>query len=374
MRYFLLALLFVFLSFPVFSKEKNNTYLEQDLHSFIKKEYGVNNSNLSVAATDKNVSIFIFQDSLPMLERSIRQFLLSKKGIRDVNVIFTKDKDLYVKPSQDSSKNTEVKTSTNNSDKKEDSFLPKTQIFRALIADPKEPRYSASFLKYDMDTQHGRAFNNLGSVSAGEQMGFFRWNGKGGNVWQWGIDTSIITQFELDAPSLGKANIDFIFGLPLSWRNGDWSSRFRLYHLSSHMGDEYMEREGVDRIEHTYEGVEFLISKDFKNHRAYFGTEYNYAIEPSSIKKHMMQGGYEYYNGDTILLGGYPFVGINFDAYERNEYNLDTSLKAGIEFANKPHQESYFRIMLEAFTGYSPQGQFYTQKADYIGFGFGFGM
>ncbi len=42
---------------------------------------------------------------------------------------------------------------------------------------------------------------------------------------------------------------DFRFGVPLTMRQGPWQWKFGFYHLSSHLGDEYMVRnDTLDRI------------------------------------------------------------------------------------------------------------------------------
>ncbi len=49
-----------------------------------------------------------------------------------------------------------------------------------------------------------------------------------------------VFQFDLSAPSSDLINTDYVVGVPLSWRSGGWSTRVRLYHQSSHLGDEFL--------------------------------------------------------------------------------------------------------------------------------------
>ena len=57
------------------------------------------------------------------------------------------------------------------------------------------------------------------------------------------ISGSVFAQFDLDVNSYDLLNADYIVGIPITMRTGAFSARLRLYHQSSHLGDEFLLRE-----------------------------------------------------------------------------------------------------------------------------------
>ena len=51
---------------------------------------------------------------------------------------------------------------------------------------------------------------------------------------------NVYAQFDLNRPSYDLINADYLIGLPLTFRFDRFSGRARLYHQSSHLGDEFV--------------------------------------------------------------------------------------------------------------------------------------
>ena len=117
------------------------------------------------------------------------------------------------------------------------SAFPKDDVFRPLLADPKQPQFFASWQTTRVRTNQTSA--NIGSVGFGENFGFYT-RRNGCNGWQVGVLAGVFAQFNLDAPSKDLINAGYVVGVPFSWRSGGWSTRVRLYHQSSHIGDEFL--------------------------------------------------------------------------------------------------------------------------------------
>jgi hypothetical protein len=65
----------------------------------------------------------------------------------------------------------------------------------------------------------------------------------------------------MNAPSTDLINTDYVVGIPLSWRSGLFSTRVRLYHQSTHLGDEFvLHNPGVNRVNYSYEEAEAILS------------------------------------------------------------------------------------------------------------------
>jgi len=118
--------------------------------------------------------------------------------------------------------------------------LPRGDVFCPLLADPKGQR---SFVSYLHETSDDGDMD-LGSVGISEEFGLFRVNGsKPGTGFQMSLNGSVFAQFDLDVSSYDLLNADYTIGIPMTFRVGAFSTRLRLYHQSSHLGDELLLRE-----------------------------------------------------------------------------------------------------------------------------------
>jgi len=122
-------------------------------------------------------------------------------------------------------------------------LLPGGTLFRPLIADPRWPHFAASYQRY----LHDRQLTNVSAVSFGESFALFR-DRVGATWWEVGIQAGVFAVFDLDAESKDLVNADYLVGVPLSARYGDWSAMFRLFHQSSHLGDEFLLRTKTERV------------------------------------------------------------------------------------------------------------------------------
>ncbi|TCV86334.1 DUF1207 domain-containing protein [Sulfurirhabdus autotrophica] len=249
--------------------------------------------------------------------------------------------------------------------------LPTGDLFRPLIADPKQPQFFVSYRRYDIS---GTTINT-GAVGFGESFGFYRLQGeKPGDGLQISLSGGLFAQFDLDAPSSDLVNADYIIGLPITYRRGDYSARVRLYHQSSHLGDEYLLRVKPERVNLSYEAVEVITSKKWDNWRAYFGGEYLLHREPANLDRISLHGGGEYI-GSTNYWGIGRFVaGLDLKSFQEHGWSIDTSLKAGFEVGQPDPGGRRMRLMAEVFSGYAPHGQFYNERINYYGLGMYFGF
>ena len=241
------------------------------------------------------------------------------------------------------------------------------ELFEPLLADPRQPRFSLSYLRYRSST----AKFDAASVAFGEYFGlasgFF---GNSGSS-QIGIQGGVFALFNLDAPSSDLINADYWIGLPVSYRKGPWSYLLRIYHQSSHLGDEFiLGNPGINRVNLSYEDMEFLVSHEWERWRVYGGGGYLLSSEPGLAPKHL-QAGAEYFRPQA--LGKFSFIaGMDVQAAEELDWRRSRSYQAGFELRRGSPRR--VRLMLEHFRGHSPNGQFYRESLRYTGLGLYFGF
>src|SRR5262249_2231151 len=107
-------------------------------------------------------------------------------------------------------------------------WLPAGLLFDPLIADPRWPNFSAGYQRYIGD----RDFTDVAAVSFGETFPFYRGD-IGAGQWEIGLQASVFSIFDLDAPSFDLINADYFAGIEASYRHGPFSAIGRVFHQSS---------------------------------------------------------------------------------------------------------------------------------------------
>lgn len=245
--------------------------------------------------------------------------------------------------------------------------LPEEELFAPLLADPHQPRFSMSYQRYHGPAKEFAAANVALGEYFGLASGFF---GAAGSS-QIGIQAAVFALFNLDAPSSDLVNADYWVGLPLSYRKGPWSYLIRLYHQSSHLGDEFiLGNPGIDRVNLSYEDLEGLVSYEWERWRVYGGGGYLLHTEPDLAPKHVHAGA-EYVQPRAA--GELNFIAaVDVRASEELDWRRSRAYQAGFEFRSSGPRR--VRLMLEHFRGHSPNGQFYRESLRYTGLGLYFGF
>jgi hypothetical protein len=245
-------------------------------------------------------------------------------------------------------------------------LFPGGQLFDPLIADPRWPHFGASYQRYLDDKQ----LKDVAAVSFGETFTVYRdelplgW-------WEVGIQAGVFSLFDLDAASKDLINADYFVAGAVGYRYDRFSALGRVFHQSSHLGDEFLLRNRVKRVNLSYEGVDLKLSYDFFGDvlRAYAGGGYLFDRDPNRLKPGSLQWGLEFrspWPGEARRFR--PIAAIDVQNREQNDWHSDISVRAGLEFKGVLVTRN-LQLLLEYFRGYSPNGQFYQEKIDYIGLG-----
>ena len=257
--------------------------------------------------------------------------------------------------------------------------FPDDQIFCPTVADPKEARSFVSLLRgrfRSLDDPSGDE-TTIASVGLGDSFGLIRWGGPAPNEGvQLDVVGSIFAQFDLGAPSNDLINADYLIGLPVTFRRRGFGARVKLYHQSSHLGDEYLLRaEDINRENLSFESIEFLVSQEVGPLRAYAGGERLFRREPDTLSSKLFHGGAELRTGRA---GPFQLVGgVDLKATDLHDWSPAVSVRAGVEMARRGsggHPARLVTLMLEVYEGPSPYGQFFQDDISYVGVGLHFGL
>jgi Protein of unknown function (DUF1207) len=248
-------------------------------------------------------------------------------------------------------------------------ILPTGHLFKPLLADPRWAHFSAAYRNYVGNSIDG---NNNASVSFGEMLPFYRANLEHTAVqWETGLQAGVFSDFNLDARSSDLINSDFIVAAYGSMRVRQLSALGRIYHQSSHLGDEFVLSTQLERVNLSYEGADLKLSYEFPyGIRIYGGGGGIFNKEPSSVKTWSTQYGFEYrspWRFDRAALR--PIFALDIKNYEQNNWNTDVSARGGVQFDNFQAFGRKLQFLIEYFNGRAPTGQFYKSKVEYVGIG-----
>ena len=254
--------------------------------------------------------------------------------------------------------------------------LPRGDVFCPLVADPKAIR---SFVTYQRGNA-GDFARDIAAVGIADQFGFFRVGGAPGDGVQLGVSGGVFAQFDLATSSYDLLNADYVIGLPLTFRRGAFSGRVRIYHQSSHLGDEFLLRpDRPDRENLSFESTELVLSQDLGAVRAYVGGEHFFHREPENLPERLVHAGVELRPRAVVRVGGLASVrliaAVDVKAVSEDEWRTGVNARAGVE-VGRPREGTVsgrrWSLLAEFYDGPSPYGQFHSANVRLLGIGFHF--
>lgn len=251
-----------------------------------------------------------------------------------------------------------------------------SSLFSQYAADPHQVGVGISMRVKDriLDT-------NIGFVSFGAVMPIYRCD----LFWKdWDFEVGLVGNlwgtFDLEATSKDLINTDWIGGIPVAMRKGPLGIRARLYHISSHLGDEYLLRSPPPtRVNPSYEAIDLAVDyKLFNSTRVYgqitrlINHDTSYAMQPLQF-----DAGAEY-TAKAQPVGMFsmvPFIAGHLRFQEVHSMKADFNGVLGLHWKGKnTMKSSRFTTQLELYTGHSYEGQFGHEKTDYVAFSLRYGV
>ncbi|MCB1180524.1 MAG: DUF1207 domain-containing protein [Chlamydiia bacterium] len=249
-------------------------------------------------------------------------------------------------------------------------FPQSTVLFAPLIADPRQVTNSGS-IRFNDDA----IGKHVGACTFGGEFPFFRWKHafySTGDL-QIGLEAGIFSVFDLDNPDACMVNTDYFVGPSLTYAICRWSYRLRVWHLSSHLGDEFLlENPEYKRCNRSEEAIDFFASYQKGTFlRLYGGVGYIF----DSDKDFYVQPFYVEFGSEIRVFGCrscfnklyvQPFFAMNFLVWEEHDYDLDATYLLGVEYSSIQGIGRKFRIFFEYHDGYSVEGQFVRDRVNYL--------
>ena len=255
--------------------------------------------------------------------------------------------------------------------------LPQGDLFCPFVADPKWEHSFLSYFRGDFATIANPVRSpetNLASIGLGDSFGLLRittWSP--GEGFQLDLTGAIFAQFNLDTPSFDLINADYIIALPLTHRLRGFSTRLRLYHQSSHLGDEFLLANEPERENLSFEAVDLMLSQEIGALRIYAGGETFFRRRPVQVVARLAHAGAEL---RPVTFGaGRLIAAVDVKAVDQVDGLLSVSARFGVESARVPspgHPARVLSLLAEYYDGSAPYGQFYRDDIRFFGVGLHF--
>ncbi len=248
-------------------------------------------------------------------------------------------------------------------------LFPHSNLYPENIADPKRPTFMLSTMHFDDTTITDTSRERLGA-KAGGRFGLFRIYDEGNpeEAFQLNFNIGIIGQAD-KGQSDDVIGWDGILALMGLYRyNSEWAVKFGLHHDSSHVGDEFIERNGRERINYTRKeaqlGASWTFSPDWQ---AYVETGYGFGMGNTELQESWRwQTGVQFQSAPKLWrdkLGWYAALDIG--ATEERDYSVDKTLQVGFVFYSGTRR---WRMGLEMYNGRAQIGEFFQEDEKYVSF------
>jgi hypothetical protein len=245
-------------------------------------------------------------------------------------------------------------------------WLAKTALFPAKPFDYREAQFSGSL--YVLHTPDGWPNRMFANYSAGINRSIYRWNATSEKPGELGVEIATFTQFIFEDPlnwfQVNHFNTEYKVGIHYNWKTSDsWAFRTRLYHISAHLGDDFIYRYFINSYlpnPRIYEVIDISA--------AIIRSHYTFGVIPHSAyerKRILVDAGAKWQKAinSKDWLRWIGAVHMQFE--QETNFYPGTRIAAGIEIGKEGIAP--FTIMLDVFHGYIPFSLFDKARITWIG-------
>jgi hypothetical protein len=241
-------------------------------------------------------------------------------------------------------------------------ILPDGLIYRPYLASPKQSRTGMTVFHEDDDGW-------LWDAWLGTQVGLLRY-GTFDPDWPIGfqIDAEGSAQLRLEAnDDIDVISADYRAGVPITFGYGRHRTKFAYYHLSSHLGDEFLlQHPGFNRLNFARD-VLVLGHSIYLTPKVRIYAEAGWAFFTDVSKEWEFQFGLDYAPYAPTSIRGAPFFAINGSIREELNYSGNFVLQAG--WAWRGETSHLLRTGFHYYNGLSDQYSFYRNFEHQVGGG-----
>lgn len=245
-------------------------------------------------------------------------------------------------------------------------FLPTSLLWEPKLADKREARLSV--LTSDVDSFFS---NRTTDPSIGLTAGLIRLRPDNFPWIQWQMDVFAVSHLRF---SRGDESIaqDYRYGLPFTFRAGNWQGKIGYEHTSTQLGDELNAFLGRQRIKFERDEAVAALGYVWDNQlRTYAQVGYAvYRSIPGLPERWRYDAGFDWFKRESTGGKGQPFAAINAAFNPEVNYDVSMNYQVGWMWRKNDQRLGQFRVYAEFYDGNSPFGQLFRTRERYAGLGF----
>jgi hypothetical protein len=242
-------------------------------------------------------------------------------------------------------------------------FFPQGLIYRSYLAGAKESRFRSV---WNHETNNG----NIWDITLGGNVGLVRYGNRGDarpEGFQLGLEGAGLVRLDIDEDRDVDA-ADYRFGIPLTWGDSIHQVKFAYYHLSSHVGDEFLLKNiGFNRLNYSRDVFVYGHSLYPREDVRIYG-EAGYAFYADVAEPWEFQFGIDWSPAGRTGPYGAPFAAFNGHLREEVDYGGNFVVQGGWAWRRSP-ASGLFRVGGEYYSGKDDQFSFFDQSVQKAGFG-----
>ena len=248
----------------------------------------------------------------------------------------------------------------------EPDWLPSSkEYFWPLLADPTEPHYG---VRLTMPAKRRR----VGEIALGDTLGVYRFHSGATDV-QLNLGGGVIGRFDVSKLTNDFQAADFTFALPVDVHRGRHDLRLMYWHVSSHLGDDFIAHESPVLRKALTDELRWLYSFGPGRLRFYGGHAWAFSVSPHGSRRNRFHGGAEW-SGRPFLNGrAHALLAGHLERLERAGPGLDLTLRAGVRVADE-QRVGALTYFVEFFNGHLPYQQFTSRRETHGALGLRFEM
>lgn len=244
--------------------------------------------------------------------------------------------------------------------------IPQGIIYQSYMAGTKEPRFATFF-------NQNSAMGDMWDVTLGARAGIWRYGNDDPNWpegWQVDFEGAVFPRLDPNGESTPLIGDDYRFGIPVTYGNGNWEFKVGYYHISAHLGDEFIIQnpaEAAARINYVRDGVVFGAGYFWTDSLRLYG-EVGVAAVDGGAEPLEFQFGFEWMQARNTGFRGGPFIAVNADLRQEVDYNGTFAVQFGWMW-RKYVRGSNLRLGGQYVCGKSDEYEFFRQSESRIGWG-----
>jgi hypothetical protein len=243
-------------------------------------------------------------------------------------------------------------------------LLPAGILYKSYIAGEKEPRMGAALLA---EKDRGWVLEEV----IGGRLGLLRYGTPGAidpQGFQWDLEAAAMLRQDPEE-ELDVEAVDCRIGSVLTWRRGGRAVKFGYYHLSSHLGDEFLLRNlTYPRLNYVRDALLLGVRQHLRPDLQVYG-EVAWAFKTDGGAEPLeLQFGLEYTSVDATGRRSGPFAAVNGHLREEFDFGGSVNIIAGWEWRGR-HSNRRLRIGGQYYNGKEIQWSFYDESVSFAGAG-----